>query len=146
MCLVELLIVLVMTVAIPQVEVPPLVEAEWAQAWLDHQANPPPHIHIPIQFSRMGSGVEQWRELVASHFPADQVDHALRIMACESGGNPNALNLKGSSARGLFQILASLWAPMFGVSYEDFYDPEINVRLARRIWDQSGWEAWSCHR
>jgi len=131
----------------PQSEVPSFVEPEWAQAWLDHQANslPLPHIHLPIQFGGgIGSDVEQWRELVAAYFPADQVDHALTIMACESGGNAGAKN-PTSSARGLFQILASLWAPNFGVTYEALYDPETNVRLARRIWDQSGWGAWSCH-
>ena len=127
-------------------EIPSLIELEWMQAWLDHQANPPrPPIYLPVQFRGMGSGTEQWRELVSRHFPADQVDYALAIMACESGGNPNALNLEGSSARGLFQILASLWVPTFGVSYEAFYDPETNVRLAREIWNQSGWEPWSCH-
>lgn len=90
----------------------------------------------------IGSNVEQWRGLVAAHFPSGEVDRALCIMGHESGGNPNAKNPR-SSARGLMQILASLWAPHFGVSYEALYDPETNVRIARAVWDQQGWWAWS---
>lgn len=93
--------------------------------------------------SGVGSNVEQWRGLVAAHFPADQVDKALRVMACESGGNPSADNPR-SSARGLFQILASLWAPHYGVSAEALYDPTLNTRLAADIWHNYGWGAWSC--
>lgn len=88
----------------------------------------------------MGSNVEQWRGLVATYF--SDVDRALCIMSHESGGNPTAKNPR-SSARGLFQILASLWAPHYGVSYSDLYDPELNVRLAADIHAQYGWSAWS---
>jgi hypothetical protein len=87
-------------------------------------------------------GVEQWRNLVSTYFPTSQVETALCIMGHESGGDPSAKNPR-SSARGLFQILASLWAPYFGVSYEDLYDPGINTRLAANIWSQQGWGAWS---
>lgn len=52
----------------------------------------------------MGSNVEQWRPLVAQHFPASEVERALCIMSYESGGNPNAKNPR-SSASGLFQHL-----------------------------------------
>lgn len=93
----------------------------------------------------MGTNVEQWRGLVAAHFPADQIDRALCIMSYESGGNPQAKN-PTSSARGLMQILASLWAPHFGVSYDALYDPETNIRLARRIYDSQGWWAWSPYK
>lgn len=100
-------------------------------------ADPPPSMD-----RGMGSDVERWRPLVADHFDAGQVDTMMCIMAHESGGNPNAKNPR-SSARGLFQILASLWAPHFGVSYDDLYDPGVNVRLARAIYDQQGYRAWS---
>jgi hypothetical protein len=39
--------------------------------------------------------------------------------------------------------MASVWAPTFGVSYDSLYDPELNVALARRIYDIQGWGAWS---
>lgn len=90
-------------------------------------------------------GVEQWRGLVATYFPAGEVDRALCIMGYESGGNPNAKNPR-SSARGLMQILASLWAPHFGVSYEALYDPETNMGIARAVWDQQYWWGWTPYR
>ncbi len=93
----------------------------------------------------LGSNVEQWRDLVAAYFPASEVNRALCIMSHESGGNPGAKNPR-SSARGLMQILASLWAPHFGVTYEDLYNPEINMRVARGVWDQQGWWGWSPYR
>lgn len=86
--------------------------------------------------------VERWRPLVASRFPADEVDRALCIISHESGGDPEADNPR-SSARGLFQILGSLWAPHYGVSRADLYDPNINVLLAHDIWERYGWWAWS---
>lgn len=89
-----------------------------------------------------GAGTAQWAGLVAAHFPAGEVDTALCIMGHESGGNPNADNPR-SSARGLMQVLASLWAPYYGISYDALYDPDTNLRIARLIWDQSGWAAWS---
>lgn len=88
----------------------------------------------------MGSNVEQWHGLVSQYFT--DVDTALCLIHYESGGNPDAKNPR-STARGLFQILASLWAPHFGVTYEQLYDPETNVRLAAQIYAQQGWGAWS---
>lgn len=95
-----------------------------------------------IVVEQMADPVERWRPLVAEHFPSDEVDTAICIIGYESNGDPNADNPR-SSATGLFQILESLWGPHFGVSSEDLHDPETNTRLARRIWDESGWWAWS---
>jgi hypothetical protein len=132
----------------PEVRDCPYCEDEWIEAYLDRldrfEASQPPIILAPSSYRGMGASVEQWRPLVALHFPSDQVDHALEIMACESGGNPDAKNPR-STARGLFQILASLWAPHFGVSYDDLYLPDLNVALARKIYDTQGWNAWTCH-
>lgn len=86
--------------------------------------------------------VEQWRGLVAAHFPASAVDRMLCLMWYESLGNPNAAN-PSSSAKGLFQIMGSLWGPAFGVSQQQLFDPETNVRLARKIWDRQGYWAWA---
>lgn len=99
----------------------------------------------PSEYRGMGSSVEQWRGLVAAFFPAGEVDRTLCIMAHESGGNPSAKN-PNSSARGLMQILASLWAPHYGVSYDDLYNPEVNMRIARDIWGNYGWWAWSPYK
>jgi len=83
----------------------------------------------------VGGGVEQWRDLVASIFPAENVDSVLRVMSCESGGNAGATGAAGE--RGLMQI--------HPLHFDSTYDPEGNLRAAYRI---SGggysWAAWSC--
>jgi hypothetical protein len=100
----------------------------------------------PIRHELAG-GVEQWRSLVAVYFPADQVDRALRVMACESGGDPNAYNPSGAS--GLMQILAS-WADNFGLIPSELFDPATNLQVARWLWDDgerrvgNGWVHWVC--
>lgn len=86
--------------------------------------------------------VDRWRPLVALHFPPEEIDRALCIIGHESNGDPEADNPR-STARGLFQILGSLWAPHYGISRADLYDPVLNTRLARDIWDNYGWSAWS---
>lgn len=94
----------------------------------------------------IGSNVEQWRSLVEQYFDPGEADRALCLMKYESGGNPNAKNPR-STARGLMQILASLWAPHFGVSYDDLYDPVINISLAAQIQNTSGgWYHWSPYK
>lgn len=94
----------------------------------------------PISHELAG-GVEQWRSLVAVYFPADQVDRALRVMQCESGGDPNAYNPSGAS--GLMQVLAS-WADDFGYQPADLFDPAINLQVSRYLWDDGGWGHWVC--
>ena len=98
--------------------------------------------------------VEQWRSLVAQHFPANRVEEALRIMDCESNGDPNAYN-PYSGASGLFQFLPSTWAstaPKAGYGGASVFDPEANTAsaawLAARYeqLDQYYWQAWSCRR
>lgn len=89
-------------------------------------------------FRGMGAGVEQWRSLVALYFP-EQVDFALLVIDCESGGNPNAYNPSGAS--GLFQVLAS-WADNFGYVPAQLFDPVINVSVARILYDDGGWRHW----
>ena len=93
----------------------------------------------------MGTQVDQWLPLVAGHFGdlgPEAVNRVMCLMVYESGGNPNAKN-PTSSARGLMQVLASLWAPHFGLTYDQLYDPSINLWAARKIYDAQGWYAWS---
>lgn len=70
----------------------------------------------------------EWRSLVLS-LPWD-AGTALRIIQCESGGNPNAYN-RSSGATGLFQILHGP------------FDPIANVRLAFSMWSSRGWQPWA---
>ena len=88
-----------------------------------------------------GAGVEQWRSLVAAYFPADQVDFALQVMKCESGGDPNAYNPSRTS--GLMQVLASS-ADNFGVSPDDLFNPETNIWIASELYYDGGWSHWTC--
>jgi len=98
--------------------------------------------------------VEQWRSLVQQHFPANRVEEALRIMDCESNGDPNAYN-PYSGASGLFQFLPSTWAstaPKAGYTGASVFDPVANTASAAWLgarYEQLGqyfWRAWSCRR
>lgn len=83
-----------------------------------------------------GAAIEQWRSLVASIFPAWAVNTALRIMDCESKGDPNAIGAQGEL--GLFQIMP-YWHP------DATLDPTGNVLAAYRISNGGrDWSAWSC--
>jgi peptidoglycan hydrolase CwlO-like protein len=98
--------------------------------------------------------VEQWRSIVERFFPSDRVDEALRIIQCESLGDPDAYN-PYSGASGLFQFLPATWAstaPKAGFPGADPFDPVANIGsaswLANRYNDlgRSYWEPWSCRR
>lgn len=98
--------------------------------------------------------VEQWRGLVSTHFPSSRVEEALRILDCESNGDPNATN-PYSGAAGLFQFLPSTWAttaPKAGYAGASVHDPVANVASAAWLanrYQQLGqyyWQPWSCRR
>jgi hypothetical protein len=95
-------------------------------------------------FRGMGADVERWRALVESYFGAN-TDAALRVMDCESGGNPEAKN-PSSSASGLFQFLASTWERVTGETYPGYvFDGESNIAAAAEL-SRGGadWSQWSC--
>jgi hypothetical protein len=104
---------------------------------------------VPRPTVRWAGGVEQWRTLVAAYFPADRVDAALTVIACESHGNPYAQHL-GSLASGLFQAMPQWYTGVgwfepspFGAF--DPFDPSENVRFA--AWLSEGgadWSHWVC--
>jgi septal ring factor EnvC (AmiA/AmiB activator) len=98
--------------------------------------------------------VEQWRPLVETYFPANRVEEALRILDCESNGDPDAYN-PYSGASGLFQFLPSTWestAPKAGFPNASPFEPEPNVASAAWLanrYQELGlyyWQAWSCRR
>lgn len=115
----------------------------WQPARFDPPARPVSERQPRSGRAAVTSGVERWRPLVEQYFPADAVDRMLCLMGYESGGDPQAENAT-SSATGLFQILHSLWGPVFGVSVRsEWWDPDLNVRSARQIWDRQGYWAWA---
>ncbi|MCP3998243.1 MAG: lytic transglycosylase domain-containing protein [bacterium] len=96
--------------------------------------------------------VEEWRSLVSQFFPAERVDEALRVMRCESLGDPLAYN-SSSGASGLFQFIPGTWgwaSPHAGYTGASPFDPEANVAtaawLVQTSIDQgkSAWIHWSC--
>jgi septal ring factor EnvC (AmiA/AmiB activator) len=98
--------------------------------------------------------VEQWRGLVQSYFPSNRVEEALRIIDCESNGDPDALN-PYSGAAGLFQFLSSTWqstSPPAGFGGASVFDPEANIGSAAWLanrYEQLGyyyWHPWNCKK
>jgi hypothetical protein len=107
--------------------------------WHDGCRVPTRHHHsVPV-------GVEHWRSLVATYFPAHEVDRALCIMWHESKGDPNAKN-PTSSASGLFQHLARYWperSSAAGWASTSIFDPIANIAVAAWLVSQDGWRHWS---
>jgi predicted nucleic acid-binding Zn-ribbon protein len=100
------------------------------------------------------AGVETWRPLVQQYFPEDLVEQALRVMRCESGGNPDAVH-PDSDASGLFQFLAGTWAfasIQAGFPAASRFDAEANVAAAAWLVGYSirtghpggAWGHWVC--
>lgn len=100
------------------------------------------------------AGVEHWRPLVEFYFPAHLVEEALRVMKCESSGNPDAVNAS-SGASGLFQFLDTTWAwasPQAGMAGRSRFDPVANVASAAWLVDytirtahpRGTWAHWTC--
>ena len=82
--------------------------------------------------------------LVAEHFPPEAVPAALRVLACESRGDPDATGAAGEI--GLFQ-LHPLWRGLAERLYwpgVSLYTAEVNVAVAAAIYARSGWAPWSC--
>lgn len=110
--------------------------------------NPPivtdPHPARPV----WSGNVEQWRPLVARYFPPADVETAMRVLNCETGGtgNPNSYNGR-SGASGLFQHLPKYWASRSakaGWAGASIMDPEANVAVAAWL-AEDGWFHWTCY-
>jgi len=98
--------------------------------------------------------VEQWRPMVTiaiSHHggDADDVHRFLRIMQCESAGDPDAKN-PNSSASGLMQHLTRFWddrSERAGRPGADVFDPEANIWVSAWLAlaaPEGGWKHWIC--
>lgn len=60
---------------------------------------------------------------------------ALQVAACESGLDPAAVGQHGE--RGIFQVMADFWGAVPA-------DPAGQAWQAFLIWQEHGWEPWSC--
>lgn len=93
--------------------------------------------------------VEHWRPLVAAYFAPEHVDLALRIIACESNGSPDAKNPR-STASGLWQHLASYWSERSakaGWAGASIWEPEANTAVAAwLVYHGGGWGHWNASR
>lgn len=89
--------------------------------------------------------VEEWRSLVSAYFAASDVDKALRVIGCESGGDPNAQN-PFSGAAGLFQHIPRYWetrSGAIGLAGASIFDPVANVSAAAWLVYTDGWGPWA---
>lgn len=114
---------------------------EFQDLLVQRQTAPPRPVVISTGGTRRSTysgGVEQWRSAVESYFRAGDVAWAMRVMNCESGGDPNAYN--PSTATGLFQIKA-FWLNEFPGNLWDPYD---NIRIASQIYYKYGASQWVC--
>lgn len=85
-------------------------------------------------------------EIIVRHFGA-VADQARRIVQCESNGNPGAVS--PTNDHGLFQINIvhrDQFAAVTGHPWSAVYDPEINTRYAKWLYDQQGWRPWTCRK
>lgn len=106
--------------------------------------------YLPPQPERNVPGAS-WGPLVAKYWPPELVPWALRIIECESRGDPWADN-PTSTAAGLFQFLRSTWdngpAPALGLpSYDSGapYVPEWNIQAAAWLYENwGGASQWEC--
>lgn len=111
-----------------------LTEAEYVAL----TAPPPPP---PAPTPHSVDLVERWRPIVAHFWGKHGVtDRMLRIMRCESGGDPWAWN-KSTDVRGLFQVRYPLWSKLWP---GDYFDPWTNAAIAYQVWLEQGFRAWAC--
>lgn len=118
-------------VARAEVSLSPTLLADWRDMQARHQP-----LQLPAQMASVGG--DDWRGLVASHFPAGVVDTMVCLISHESGGNPAAVN-PTSGATGLLQVMPFWHQEWPG----DYTDPAWNIEIARRIYNLQGLSAWS---
>jgi hypothetical protein len=103
--------------------------------------------------SRWGHEPEEWRPLLRRYFgDVGETANALRIVACESNGEPFAANPEGNKPRGLFQFIRSTWQTASagaGWGQENEFHPQASIAAARWLFDayeddgRWGWDPWT---
>jgi|TARA_R110002020_G_scaffold246713_1_gene460578 hypothetical protein len=107
---------------------------------------PPTYTFIP--------NVERWRTNVSAAIvkyggPSSDVNRFLRVLQCESRGDPEAYN-ESSGASGLMQQLQVYWdwrAKMAGYEGASPFDPIANINTSAWLLYEhvaGGWQHWVC--
>lgn len=83
-------------------------------------------------------------QLIVETFPEDPVV-ALAVAKAESGLYPRATNANDNhkvcmGSYGVFQI-----GCIHGVDKETLFDPEFNIKKARQLYDERGWQPWGAY-
>lgn len=84
------------------------------------------------------------KSAIKQYFPSNYTK-AVAVAQCESGLNPKAVS-PGGGNWGLFQInrVHERTLNSMGYSWSQITDPFVNSKLAKVIYNQSGWGAWAC--
>ena len=100
--------------------------------------------------SPYGENVERWRSDVrgalAEYGLGDEEDRFMRVMWCESRGDPEAVNAE-SGASGLMQHIPRYWderARAAGFQGASPFDPIANIYASVWLLDTGGWNHWEC--
>ena len=97
-----------------------------------------------------GENVERWRQSVrgalAQYGLEGEEDRFMRVLWCESRGDPDARN-EESGASGLMQHLPRYWeerARLSGFQGASPFDPIANIYASVWLLDTGGWQHWEC--
>lgn len=123
---------------------PTYVESEITPATTTSADTQPPPITEPEDAWVPPFEVERWRPLLLDFFAPADIDRALRVMWCESRGEPGAVH-PTSGASGLFQHLPKFWSERSagaGFAGRSIEDPEANIAVAGWLVARDGWRHW----
>jgi|GEM_PF-1599480 len=102
---------------------PATVGAPMLPADVSGDTFPPPETLFPIEIPAV---------ICALPWPCHE---ALQVAVCESGLDPHAVGEEGEE--GIFQVMPRFWGPVPA-------DPLGQALQAYHIWQEHGWEPWSC--
>tara|TARA_R110000824_G_scaffold24063_5_gene85131 strand:+ start:8107 stop:8487 length:381 start_codon:yes stop_codon:yes gene_type:complete len=109
-------------------------------------------VHTPVQ-ELWGPNTDRWEPLVEVALEAygleDQKSRFMRVLNCESRGDPNAVN-KSSDASGLMQHMPQWWdwrAEEAGFAGASVFNPVANIFASAWLLalpNIGGWQHWEC--